>query len=870
MWESCSILNWGWVLDPEYASLAKLYVSLVMALLLVLVLVFIRGNRKLRAKSDEAWLFRAIVESSQEAIFVATPDGRLVYVNPAHERLFKRTKAEALTLNYRDYYPEGAQTTQENQAVPSLLAGGSWEGVCDGLDGEDRRFPVWQRGDAIRDPQGKMRYSFGLLHDVSEEVRTRDELRRGNRFMNILSACSQWLSRATTEQELLDQVCTILVEAGDYRQVWVLFPDSAAAPQGWRMMAGHRRGGGTPQPSVLLAGTPPCQAVCQASQPLVFQELIPAAGSAGDWQAAAHGQGIRACALFPIVLPGRLHGVLGVDADRINPFDAREQAMLQELANDLAYGLQALRDRYDLVRTERVLRQTVGSLRALINSSPLAIVTLNLEGRVQTWNNAAEQMFGWTAEDVVGKSLPIIPQEDAAAVQQACDEVLAGRCVVGAERRRRHQDGRLIDTILAVAPVRNERGDIVNIMAMYTDVTEQKRLETQFHQAQKLQEIGQLAGGVAHDFNNLLTVIQGHANLLRPVVQQTGADSHLEQILKATTSASALTAQLLAFSRRQVLQPRVLDLNGVVHDMKKMLQRLLGETIQLAVCLDDKLRPVKVDPGQMRQVLLNLTVNARDAMPEGGQLTLETANVHLDATQAARHAEIAPGHYVMLAVTDTGVGMSAEVRARLFEPFFTTKESGRGTGLGLAVVYGIIKQSSGHLWVYSEPGRGTTFKVFLPLASGPIETEEDDIGSGDDVMPASAQGGNVLLVEDDPSVRLLLVTMLEQANFHVTAAETPDEACELAGRHQGPLHLLLTDVILPGMNGHELARRLAPGRPDTRVLYISGYTGNAIAHHGVLDTETAFLQKPFSASMLLQTVRRVLAAPPGHFQLPSA
>ncbi|MEI8078864.1 MAG: PAS domain S-box protein, partial [bacterium] len=690
------------------------------ALLLVLMLVFIRGNRKLLAKSDEAWLFRAIVESSQEAIAVATPDGRLVYVNPAHERLFKRPKAAALTINYRDYYPEASRLILDHQLLPALLAGGSWEGVCDSLDGEGRQFPVWQRGDAIRDQQGKIRYCFGLLHDVSEETNTRDELRRSNRFMNILSACSQWLSRATTEQELLDQVGAILMEAGDYLQVWVLFPDAATTTHGWRMMAGHRRGGGSPQPSVLLAGAFSGQAVGQTSQPVVIQEIVPAAASPGDWQAAAHGQGIRACARFPIMLPGQLHGVLGVDADRSNPFDAREQAMLQELANDLAYGLQALRDRYDLVRTERVLRQTVGSLRALINSSPLAIVTLNLDGHVQTWNHAAEQMFGWTAEDVVGKPLPIIPQEDAATVRQAWDEVLAGRCVVGAERRRRHQDGRFIDTILAVAPVRNERGDIVNVMAMYTDVTEQKRLETQFHQAQKLQEIGQLAGGVAHDFNNLLTVIQGHANLLRPVVQQTAADSHLEQILKATTSASALTAQLLAFSRRQILQPRVLDLNGVVHDLEKMLQRLLGETIQLAVCLDDQLRPVKVDPGQMQQVLLNLTVNARDAMPEGGQLTIETANIHLDATQAACHAEIAPGHYVMLAVTDTGIGMSAEVRARLFEPFFTTKESGRGTGLGLAVVYGIIKQSSGHVWVYSEPGRGTTFKVFLPLAAGPI------------------------------------------------------------------------------------------------------------------------------------------------------
>ncbi|MFA5205576.1 MAG: ATP-binding protein [Lentisphaeria bacterium] len=704
----------------------------------------------------------------------------------------------------------------------------------------------------------------------SPENQLQEELRRHSRLLRLIRACSQWLARASSEPELLSQVCGVLTEAGDYFQAWVLVPDATAA-SGWRLAAGHRRDGMAVQPTGFSGSDlPPCDKLQHESLPKIVQEL-PANTEANSWQAAARAMGIRSCALFPISIHHKVNGLLGVEADRPGLFDAGEQAMLQELATDLAHSMQALRDHGALEAAERVLRQTVGSLRALINSSPLAIVSLDINGRVQSWNAAAETMFGWTAEEVVGRVLPIIPASDGNAIRRAWDDALANRTTAGTERQRLHKSGRCIDTILAVAPVRNDTGDATSILAIYADITEHKQLEAQFHQAQKLQEIGRLAGGVAHDFNNLLTVIQGHANLLRPAIAGQDPHGHVEQILKATASASALTSQLLAFSRRQVLRPRVLDLNDVIQDMEKMLRRLIGEAVSLSFRPDATLRPVKVDPSQMQQVLLNLAVNARDAMPKGGHLTIETANVELDATRAAAHAEIAPGHYVMLAVSDTGVGMAPEVRARLFEPFFTTKESGKGTGLGLAVVYGVVKQSNGHIWVYSEPGHGTTFKVFLPPAAGPVEVPRlapTEAPAAPAPAVRAAQNETILLVEDDSSVRLLLLTMLEQAGFQVSAAETPAEAVKLAACHPGPIHLLLTDVILPGMDGRELARRLAPHHPGTRVLYVSGYTGNAAGQQGFLDNQPAFLQKPFSSSALLQMVRSVLDAPPGRFLLP--
>ena len=385
-----------------------------------------------------------------------------------------------------------------------------------------------------------------------------------------------------------------------------------------------------------------------------------------------------------------------------------------------------------------------------------------------------------------------------------------------------------------------------------------RKSEEQLRQWQRVEAIGRLAGGVAHDFNNLLMTILGCSELLlRDFDPQDPRREEVEEIRRAAQRATSLTHQLLAFGRRQVLQPQVLGLNEIVENMNRMLRRLIGEDIQLLILLSPALWPVKVDPGQMEQVIMNLVVNARDAMPAGGRLTIETANVNLDDAYAQRHISVKPGAYVMLAVTDTGCGMDAQTQSHLFEPFFTTKEKGKGTGLGLSTVYGIIKQSGGNIWAYSEIGKGSSFKVYLP------RVEEARTAYPQKPIAVSPQEGTetILLVEDEDAVRVMISRILRSKGYKVLEARHGQEAIQICGHHRGPVHLMVTDVVMPQMSGRELADRLTPLRPEMRLLYMSGYPDNAIVQHGVLDPGTAFLQKPFTLDALEGKVRELLDSP---------
>ncbi len=385
---------------------------------------------------------------------------------------------------------------------------------------------------------------------------------------------------------------------------------------------------------------------------------------------------------------------------------------------------------------------------------------------------------------------------------------------------------------------------------------ERVKLEDQFRQAQKMEAIGQLAGGIAHDFNNLLMIISGYSQLLlmEDLAGQEKARQRAQGIVDAAERASSLTRQLLAFSRKQVLEPKVLDLNAVFSDVEKMLRRLIGEDIELVAIAREGLWRVRVDPGQMEQVILNLAVNARDAMPRGGMLTLETANVDLDESYAATHPEVTPGPHAMLSVSDNGEGMDPETLSRIFEPFFTTKELGKGTGLGLATVHGIVKQSGGHIWVYSEPGQGTTFKLYLPQ----VKEEVDEAETAERTAEVARGTETILLVEDDAGVRALLREVLAGGGYTVLEAENGEEALKVAGKHAGEIALMITDVVMPRMSGPELAGRMEAVRPRIKIVYMSGYTENAIGHHGVLEKGLAFLQKPCSPRALLRKVRELL------------
>jgi two-component system cell cycle sensor histidine kinase/response regulator CckA len=418
-----------------------------------------------------------------------------------------------------------------------------------------------------------------------------------------------------------------------------------------------------------------------------------------------------------------------------------------------------------------------------------------------------------------------------------------------------HRNGCEIPVSMTLLGHKAANGEVDIFYTVSRDITEKKRLEAQFLQSQKMETVGQLAGGIAHDFNNLLTVINGMSEL---VLAEVGTDvpmhADVQEILHAGQRAATLTHQLLAFSRQQILEPRVLNFNTVVAGTESLLRRLLGEDIDLVVALTPDVGHVKVDPGQIEQVITNLAVNARDAMPRGGHLTIETRNVKADEDYARQHGMVVPpGSYTMLAVSDSGVGMDEATRARIFEPFFTTKGPGKGTGLGLSTVYGIVKQSHGFIWADSEVGRGTSFRIYLPQVT--------EAAGSDRPAPAvvsSSGTETILLVEDNAGLRKLATRLLARAGYTVLGAATGEEALLVLERHDAPVHLLLTDVVMPGMSGRDLAERLAQTRPGMKVLYMSGYTSDTIVRHGVLDGKVPFLNKPLTAAALLRKVREVL------------
>jgi PAS domain S-box-containing protein len=513
-----------------------------------------------------------------------------------------------------------------------------------------------------------------------------------------------------------------------------------------------------------------------------------------------------------------------------------------------------------LERTTALHEQT-DALTALIQSAPLAIVSIDLQGRLTRWNPAAERIFGWRQDQVLGDLPPFIRKDQLEEFDGLRKRILQGHTLIDIGLQRQRKDGTLIDIRLSAAPLRNAEGRIVGIMAVIVDMSEHKALEEQFHQSQKLEAVGRLAGGIAHDFNNILLVIMGYSEILLSALPETDPQrSLIEQIHSAGKRATGLTAQLLAFSRRQVLQPRLMDLNAVVFGLDAMLQRLIGEDIQLTLAPDESLGLINADPGQMEQVVMNLVVNGRDAMPQGGKLTLTTRNIDLATPSTFGRTSVPPGRYVMLAVGDTGCGMNNETQDRIFEPFFTTKEPGQGTGLGLATTYGIINQSLGYISVLSEPGHGSTFTIYLPRVEAEANAHKGQPQTRD--LPRGEE--TVLIVEDEPGVRAIVSDTLRQHGYTTLQARHGIEALLLGNQRKEPLHLLITDVVMPQMNGREVAEQLRPVHPEMKVLYMSGYTDDAVVRHGILQSETAFLQKPFTSKALARKVRDVLdkGAPP--------
>ncbi|MBI2213127.1 MAG: PAS domain S-box protein [Acidobacteria bacterium] len=507
------------------------------------------------------------------------------------------------------------------------------------------------------------------------------------------------------------------------------------------------------------------------------------------------------------------------------------------------------------------LRGSKEHLAATLECMTDGVISTGVGGRVRMLNHAAERLTGWSADEARGRELDdvvrILDSQSLERVEQVAERVLHDALRVGTMRGTllEARDGARTPVACSGAPIRDAAGAIRGVVIALRDVKEEHALTEMLQRAQKMEALGRLAAGVAHDFNNLLTVIAGYSDIvLGRLPANDPSRAPVGQIRKAGEQAAVLTRQLLAFSRQQVMEPAVVDLNAIVTETHAMLERVLGEDIAIATACAPELAGVLADPGKIAQVIMNLAVNSRDAMPIGGRLTIQTANVELDEAYVNAHAEVRPGPYVLLAVSDTGCGMDASTQARIFEPFFTTKEAGKGTGLGLATVFGIVKQSGGHIWLYSEPGHGTTFRIYLPIAGARPPAKRPAVAGKE-------LGGRetILVVEDDDAVREIVVEGLRGFGYHVLEARDGNEAIAIAETHETRIDLLMTDAVMPGLPGRVVAERVAALRPGVRILFVSGYTEDAVVRHGLLDEKVAFLQKPFMPASLARKIRELFA-----------
>jgi PAS domain S-box-containing protein len=505
-------------------------------------------------------------------------------------------------------------------------------------------------------------------------------------------------------------------------------------------------------------------------------------------------------------------------------------------------------------RKSRELRDSQTRLALIVDSSQDAIIGKNLDGIITHWNKGAEHIYGYAPAEVIGRSISILaPPECADEIPEIMRKIRNGEHVEYFESVRVTKDKKKLDVSISVSPIHDAEGKVVGASTIARNITAQKKIEDQLRQSQKMEAVGRLAGGVAHDFNNLLGIVTACSELLRSKVDEEGLE-YIDNIREAAKRGASLTRQLLAFSRRQPVQTQLMDLNQRLREVKKLLGPLMGDDVEISHLSRSESAIVEADPGQLDQIVMNLAVNARDAMPRGGKLILETAVFDFDESFAREHPSMGAGRYVMLAISDSGVGMDEATRSRIFEPFFTTKETGKGTGLGLATVYGIVKQSGGHIWVYSEPGHGTTFKIYLPSA----EKKLDGAPSGrEEALPRRREGVTILIAEDDVVMRRLTKKMLEQHGYKVIETEDGKAALDAIAASKVPIDLILTDVVMKGMTGPDLVLHLIDSYPDMKVVYMSGYTGELVAHQG-LDNTIRLLEKPFTRATLLKTIDEAL------------
>jgi PAS domain S-box-containing protein len=801
----------------------------------------IERKRSQAAGRESETKFRTVAETAQAGIYMYDQSGFL-YVNPSAERIFGYAREELLamkdpwtTLLQPEYRELGRQRTQarlRGEAVPSRAEFGSIT-----KQGEERwlDFSV-----GVADFQGRP-VNLATVVDITER-------KIAERLQAALYRLADAAGSAGDLADFYQIVHGIVSELMDARNFYVALHDPVTSLISFPYV--RDESGSIPSSRKLKRGM--TEYVLRTQRPvLADRSEIERLHRAGEVQQS--GAPCESWLGVPLKKEDNTFGVLVVQSYSPNVrYGEREKDILSFVSQHVAAAIERK-------RSAEALRLSEARYRQQVQGAVYGIYRSTVDDHFLEVNPALVSMLGYdSAQELLALRLSRDVYADAEERSRLIRNYRHSQRVENVETRWKKKDGTPIEVRLSGRAVLDEEGEAVGFEMIAEDITERRSLEQQLRQSQKMEAVGRLAGGVAHDFNNLLTVIKGYSELM---LEQTAAGGPLraeaEEINKAAARAAGLTRQLLAFSRQQVLAPKILDLNAAVGNMEEMLRRLLGEDIELSTVLGPKLGQVKADPGQVEQVIMNLAVNSRDAMSRGGKLTIETANVALDENYLREHGGVKPGSYVMLAVSDNGAGMDEETRSRIFEPFFTTKEMGKGTGLGLSTVYGIVKQSEGYIWVYSEAGHGTTFKVYLPRVDESAEESQKmaALGTGDRGTET------ILLVEDEDGVRALVKQVLSRQGYTVIETRHGREALKECERHTGPIPLLLTDVVLPQMSGRELAERLKTLRPDIKVLYMSGYTDDAILRHGVIDQETAFLQKPFTTTVLTRKVREVLDQP---------
>ena len=694
----------------------------------------------------------------------------------------------------------------------------------------------------------------------STENEAAQELARVRERVRVISEITRRFAEATTDyQRLLDSVARSLAETiQDACTVFLLDEGGASltpcsmhavVPKALELVRERFKGR-----TLLLEQHPELGYVLKSGQSILTPKLAERPKTTVEqirWEQAL---GLHSVIIVPLQVQGRSIGIVALTRFQATspPYEQQDLELAQNLADHAGLAIENAKLYVAAEQARQSLERSEAAQRQFFESSPMACFVVEVDSeRILDANPKALAMYGYTREEFLGLELDKLRYPVDRGALSAAFKAAGDTDIQSAARHQRKDGSALhIEGSSHVASFEGRRARFV----MLSDQTKRMRAEADLRQSQKMEAVGRLAGGIAHDFNNVLSIILGYSDEVLTQFKPTGVVSDaLQEIQAAAHRAAELTRQLLMFSRQQVLEPKVLDLNEVLGAIERMLGRVLGEQLELVVVRDPALGRVFADRGNIEQVIMNLAVNARDAMPGGGRLTIETANVMLDEAFAREHLGTKPGEYVFLGVTDTGGGMDASTRARIFEPFFTTKELGKGTGLGLSTVLGIVQQSGGAIYVYSEVGHGTSFKVYLPR----VQAEATRQASAQ--QPVLMRGSEtVLLVEDEPAVRLVAHKILQRLGYAVLPAATVAEAASICDSHAEPIHLLLTDVVMPVMNGVALAAQLAARRPDMKVLYMSGYTDNSIGSHGQLDSGAAFLQKPFTAELLARKLRAVL------------